>query len=214
MTRRNCIAVCVTILCLCAVSGCSGVAALRKPLAESGATVLPVADDPVVLVNIRVESSLKYFLSSGSVYYADSLHLKNVVTGERISHVFFRNTFIKGSFDAPLRVSEGATDRPVLLAVPAGQYAVDQMSLESYTLKGETLDPKESVPCITIPDEPFVSLGTLVIRLTEKEGVDVGNVLQGFKFANATKTIEVRPLSEEEAAFALEQYPVLQKDDL
>ncbi len=201
---------CVLILWACLGSGCNCDAGNKVLAVKPGATQIPVTDECLVFLNIHVTSHGKDMLGQPwGGFVAAGVSLMDVQTNESLRHYFSANPFITGSFTAPARTGRHEengdifTDRSVIMSMPPGEYKINHVDINSGdgTYQGQVA-PRDEMRLV-IPKQEFISLGTLQITIAQKKGL-------GDAFKRADKTIALRSISDTEAEFAYDQYPVLQ----
>jgi hypothetical protein len=197
-----------------------GCTTVKSSVVDRGATQYPSQIKPLIFANFSSESELDYWGYGKVPLKINGFILENANTHALIGFTFEANPFLSGSKTAPFKVDaqSNAVCTPLLITLPPGDYLLKNVGFTSTRLDANVysigIDLEKPFVRLSIPDKDFSSLGTVFITLKEKPGMDVGNVLQGYKLDNSKIQAELRTITSPERDFAVQAYPFLKNLNL
>ena len=195
----------------------SGCATKSVFVGSSGTKTIPSDIRPIVFLNVEVGSDSKTWLQSAVFQKADPvmidfINFKNLNSDEYYS---FRTINVITQKPKPYSLDNKTkiTDTPLIIHLAPGEYKVSRLGFRSILNYGQSSvweSDEEYDTYITIPDEDFITLGTLEISISDK-GLTLGDFFGGFDQDTAKKTIRLRNIKQAELDFSVSQYPFLDK---
>ena len=193
----------------------TGCTMVKSSVVNQGTTRYPSEIKPLIFVNFSTASELNYLFNGKIPLKMNGFLIENERTHEVIGFTLEMNPFLSGSKTSPFKIAEhsNTVNTPVLITLKPGDYIVKSIDISSadgaanaYAMGLTLVEPALR---FKVPDKDFCSLGTVDIEIKEKRGLDVGDVLQGYKLDCSEIHAFLRTLSPLEEDFAVKAYPFL-----
>jgi hypothetical protein len=192
----------------------TGCTMVKSSVVNQGATQYPREIKPLIFVNFSTGSELNYLFSGKIPLKISGFLIENEKTHELTGFTLQWNPFLSGSRASPFKISDqsNTVNTPVLITLNPGNYILKNVDISSAGAENAYamgLDFDGPALRFNVPDKDFCSLGTVAIEIKEKRGMDVGNVLQGYKLDCSERHAFLRTISPPEEDFAVKAYPFL-----